>query len=136
MANMLSREFRQSIATSSEFPGQDVVMWRKIFIGHLLLALVMLPVAQAVDPVVAPADSDRPGHALMVMDCGQLDPKHCIDFETCFAGSHASCDAKFESTQLLPQSMDQPRDQAFTSHPPDRYLSYLAELLLRPPRNA
>ena len=108
-------------------------MLRKILIFNLLFALALLPVAQAVNPAGAPADT---AHDLMLMDCGEVDPVHCIDFNSCAAGSHASCDAKTKSAQLPAQPADLPRGQVYTAHPPKRYLSYCADLLLRPPRIA
>lgn len=98
--------------------------------------MALLPAAQAIGPAAMPADSDRHAHELMVMDCGQVDPDHCIDFENCASGSHASCDAQSKSTQYTPELLDRPRSQIYLSHLAESYLSYHAKLLLRPPRNA
>ncbi len=133
---MLTRQSGQSTATLPEVPGQDFVMRRNIVIIHLLLALALLPVAQAIGPLAAPADSAGHAHESMVMDCGQVDPGHCVDFESCVSGSHASCDANFKSTHFVPGSTDRLHGQVYAPQPPDHYLSRPAERLLRPPRNA
>ena len=111
-------------------------MWRKILIINLLLGLGLHPVAQAVSPLVAPAEAPAHAHELMIMDCGQVDPGHCIDFESCISGSHANCDTTGKSPLPASESTSQPRVRVYASHPPDRYQSHHAELLLRPPRYA
>ena len=105
----------------------------KILTLNLLLALVFLPVAQAMSAQAMPAEHD---HGTMVMDCGHADPAHCIDFDTCVSGGHASCSAGLEAAQVLVQSADRPGGNEFAADPPERILSHLPELLLRPPRNA
>lgn len=110
-------------------------MRRKTIIIYLLLVMALLPAAQAAG-LNMPAASERQAHGLMAMDCGQLDPGHCIDFENCASGGHSSCDAQTKSTQLPPQPMDRPRSRVYVSHAANSYLSHHAELLLRPPRNA
>ena len=80
----------------------------KILTLSLLLALVSLPVAQAMSAQAMPAEHD---HGTMVMDCGHADPAHCIDFDTCVSQRLDRCE------RIL-------------------ILSHLPELLLRPPRNA
>lgn len=111
-------------------------MWRKILIINLILVLGLYPVAQAVGPLVAPADTPAHEHHSMIMDCGQLDPGHCIDFDSCVSGSHASCDASAKATPSSPKTAGQPISQAYAPRPPERFLSHHPELLLRPPRNA
>ena len=108
-------------------------MLRKLLIINLLFTLALLPAAQAVSPAAAPADA---AHDLMVMDCGEVDPNHCIDYDSCVSGSHASCDVKSKSTQLLPESVERPRGQVYAAHPTERYSSNYADILLRPPRIA
>ncbi|HEY5739875.1 MAG TPA: hypothetical protein VIW27_09125, partial [Gammaproteobacteria bacterium] len=87
------------------FSVDTIVMRHKILILNLLLALVLLPVTQAMSPDAAPAEHD---HASMVMDCGHVDPGHCIDFASCVSGSHASCDTNLKAAQVLPKSADLP----------------------------
>ena len=109
---------------------------RKVSVFMMFLALGLHPVAQAVSPLVAPADAPGHVHESMVMDCGQVDPRNCIDFETCVSGGHANCDTKTESSLLLSQTPDHPRGEVYASHPADRYLSHHVGTLLRPPRKA
>lgn len=111
-------------------------MWRKILIINLLVVLGLNPVAHAVSPLVAPADSHAHAHNSMIMDCGQTDPAKCVDFDSCISGSHASCDAQSKSPLSTPVSTVYPRGQLYASPPAERYLSHHAKLLLRPPRAA
>ena len=111
-------------------------MWRKLLIINLVLMLGLHPVAQAVGPLVAPADAPGQMHESMIMDCGQVDPGHCKELESCGSGSHANCDAKSKSSMLLPQTANHPRGEVYASHPADRYLSHHAGILLRPPIKA
>jgi hypothetical protein len=112
-------------------------MWRKLFIVNLFLVLALNPAAQAIGPLVAPADAPaHHEHGSMIMDCGQLDPANCVDFDSCASGSHANCDAKTKSSLFLPQLADHPRGQLYMAHPPDSYLSLFFLMIRRPPRNA
>jgi len=112
------------------------VMWRKLLIIHLLSILALLPVAQAISPAVSSGETGTLMHDLVVMDCGQVDPNHCVDFDTCTSGGHSNCDTKTKSTLLLPTLPEYPDRQAYNAHPLGLYLSHHAELFLRPPRNA
>ena len=116
-----------------EYRVNKKIMRHKILIFHLLFALAFLPVAQAVTPAVAPA---KIAHDRMAMDCGHVDPGHCIDFDSCVSGSHASCDANLEATSTAPEPADRPAGNDFAAASPERFLSHQAERLLRPPRNA
>jgi len=111
-------------------------MWRKLLIIHLLLVLALQPVAQAISPTVGPVEANQTLHEQTNMDCGQVDPNHCVDVETCVSGGHSSCDSKFKSTLLLPALREHPDNSAYNFHPLSQYFSHHAELLLRPPRNA
>lgn len=114
----------------------SAVMWRKLLIIHLLFVLALHPVAQAISPTVGPVQTGQTSHELTIMDCGQVDPNHCVDFENCVSGGHTSCDSKSKSTLSLPALTEHPDSHIFNSLPPGQYLSHHAELLLRPPRNA
>jgi hypothetical protein len=111
-------------------------MWQKLLIIHLLFVLALQPVAQAISPTAVPIETDQSSHVRMIMDCGQVDPNHCVDYEICVSGGHTSCDSKTKSTLLLPALPEHPESHIYLSHPPGQYISHLAELLLRPPRNA
>lgn len=108
-------------------------MQHKILILNLVLALVLLPVTQAMSADAAPVEHD---HASMGMDCGHVDPGHCVDFAACVTGSHASCDTKLKAAQVLPKSADLPGSQAYLQDFAEHFLSHHPELLLRPPRIA
>ena len=105
----------------------------KILIVSLLLALVVLPVAQAANPDAAFAGY---AHESLSMDCGHIDPGHCIDFDSCMSGDLESCDTNFKATQVLAKSMTRPPGFVYTPDFAERFMSYQPELLLRPPRNA
>ena len=111
-------------------------MWRKLLIIHLLLVLALLPVAQAIGLTASTGETGTSMQDLIVMDCGQVDPNHCADFDTCASGSHSSCDTKTKSTLLLPVPSEYPDRHVYNTNSPDQYASHLAELFLRPPRNA
>jgi len=111
-------------------------MWRKLLIIHLLFVLALQPVAQAISPTVGPVETGQASHELTIMDCDQVDPNHCVDFETCVSGGHSSCDSKTKSNLLLPALTEHPVARVYNSYPPSQFLSHHAELLLRPPRNA
>ncbi len=108
-------------------------MRHKILILNLLLSLVFLPVAQAMSPNAAPAEH---GHGIMVMDCGQVDPAHCIDFDACVSDNHASCDLNLKAAQVLSNSLVPPGTDTYARDLAERILSHHPERLLRPPRNA
>ena len=108
-------------------------MRHKILILNLLLSLVFLPVAQAMNLHAMPAEHD---HGSMVMDCEHVDPGHCIDFDTCMFGNHASCSISLEAAQAQVTIADRPSVAAYAPELAQRFLSHLPELLLRPPRNA
>ena len=108
-------------------------MPHKILILNLILALVLLPVTQSMSPDAAPAEHD---HASMVMNCGHVDPGHCIDFAACVSGSHASCDTNLKAAQVLTKSADLPASRAYAPDLAEHFLSHHPELLLRPPRIA
>ena len=114
----------------------SAVMWRKLLIIHLLFVLALQPVAQAISPTVGPVGTDQTSHELTIMDCGQVDPNHCVDFETCVSGGHTSCDSNTKSTLLLPALTEHADSRIYNSNPPNQYLSHHAELLIRPPRDA
>ena len=114
----------------------SAVMRRKLLIIHLLFILALQPVAQAISPTIAPVETGQTSHELTIMDCGQMDPNHCVDFETCASGGHTSCDSKTKSTLLLPALTEHAVSRIYNSYPPGQYLSHHAELLIRPPRNA
>jgi len=107
-------------------------MRHQLLILNLLLALVLLPVAQAMGPDPAPAQHD---HGSMVMDCGHVDPGHCVDFDACVSASHASCDTGLEAAQVVARSADRPPGDAYVADLTERILSHHSERLLRPPRN-
>lgn len=111
-------------------------MWRKLLIIHLLFILALQPVAQAIGPTVGPVENGQTSHESMIMDCGQVDPSHCVDFNNCAAGGHTGCDSKTKSNLLLPALTVQPVTRVFNSYHSSQYLSHHAERLLRPPRNA
>ncbi len=112
------------------------VMWRKLLIIHLLMVLAFLPVAQAMSPAAGAPEAGQMSHELMNMDCGQMDPRHCVDFEICTSAGHASCDSKTKSTLVLPALMKNNDTRVYNTQPLSQYFSHHAELLLRPPRNA
>ena len=114
----------------------SLVMLRKLLITHLLFVLALQPVAQAISSTVTPIEAGQSSHELMVMDCGQVDPDHCVDFGSCASGVHTSCDSKTKTTLSLPTLTEPPNSRIYSSHPPDQYFSHPAELLLRPPRKA
>jgi len=109
-------------------------MWRKILIIHLLLVLALLPVAQAIGPLAGTGDADTSSHDLVLMDCGQIDPDHCVDFGNCASGSHISCDSKSKTSLHIPVSVKNSSGNIYTARAVDRYSSHLTELLLRPPK--
>ena len=115
-------------------------MWRKILIINMLLVLALQPVAHAIGPIVGPVEPGQTSHDPMTMDCGHVDPNHCVDLETGVSGGHASghasCDSKTKSTFRLPALVEHADISVYHSHHPDQYLSHHADLLLRPPRNA
>lgn len=98
--------------------------------------LALQPVAQAFGPGAGPGDDAKLVHKLMVMDCGQMDPDHCVDFDDCTAGSHSGCDSKSKTSLLAPTSINNASGNIYIARPVDRYFSHLTELILRPPRNA
>jgi hypothetical protein len=108
-------------------------MPHKILILNLILALVLLPVTQSMSPDAAPVEHD---HASMGMDCGHVDPGHCVDFAACVTGNHASCDTNLKAAQVLPRPADLSGSQAYTLDLAEHFLSRHPELLLRPPRIA
>jgi len=114
----------------------SAVMWRKLLIIHLLFVLALQPVAQAISPTVGPVETVQTSHELTIMDCGQVDPNHCVDFETCVSGGHSNCDSKTKSNLLLPALTEHPAARVYHPYPPSQFLSHHAELLLRPPKNA
>jgi hypothetical protein len=115
------------------------VMWRKLLIIHLLLVLTLLPVAQAMSMVAgspeASQKTSRMSHALMNMDCGQMDPNQCVDFDTCASTGHTSCDSKTKSTLMLPALTINRDTHVYSAQSIRQYSSHHTELLLRPPRN-
>ena len=113
-----------------------VVMWRKLLVINLFMVLAFLPVAQAMSPVAGSTEAGQMSHELMNMDCEQMDPRHCVDFESCTSAGHTSCDSKTKSTLLLPVLMKSNDTHVYNTQPLSQYFSYHAELLLRPPRNA
>jgi hypothetical protein len=112
------------------------VMWRKLLIIHLLMVLALLPVAQAMSPIAGSPEAGQMSHELMNMDCGQMDSRHCVDFEICTSAGHASCDSKTKSTLVLPALMKNNDTHVYNNQPLNQYFSHRAKPLLRPPRNA
>ena len=116
------------------------VMWRKLLIIHLLLALALLPVAQAMSLVAGSPEAghttSQMSHAPMNMDCGLMDPNQCVDFDLCTSTGHTSCDSKTKSTLMLPALTINRDTHVYGAQPIRQYSSHHTELLLRPPRNA
>jgi len=109
-------------------------MRHKLLILNLLMALAFLPVAQSVVMAATPAEH---AHGMMGMDCGQVDPGgHCIDFDCCLSGHHASCDTTAKATPVVHDSVARPGSQFYFPDPLERLPSHHPELLLRPPRKA
>ena len=98
--------------------------------------LALLPVAQAIGAVVDTADGGKAGHEMAVMDCGQVDPNHCIDYDNCASGSHNSCDSKTKTSLSVPVTINSSSRSIYAALSSERYSSHHAERLLRPPRNA
>ena len=90
----------------------------------------------ALQPVAGTGDAGNVSHDLMVMDCGQLDPNHCVNFDNCASGSHSSCDSKTKTSLTTPVSINNSSSNIYDARTGDRYSSHHAELLLRPPKNA
>lgn len=111
-------------------------MWRKFLTIILVLVLGLHPVAQAVGPLVAPAEHPAHAHESMTVDCDQVDLEFCIDLDSCCAGGHAKCDAGLKIWLSVSRSAEHPRGQVYASDRPERYRSQHAERLLRPPRSA
>ena len=111
-------------------------MCRKLLIIHLLLVLALLPVAQAISPAGSSGEAGTLMQDPVVMDCGQVDPNHCVDFDTCTSGGHSNCDSKTKTTLLLPATTEYPDRHVYNAHPPGLYSSHHSKLFLRPPRNA
>jgi hypothetical protein len=111
-------------------------MWRKILITYLLLMLALMPVAQAIEPVIAAGDAGQMSHDHMLMDCGQVDPDHCIDFDDCASGNHNGCDSKTKTGLISLEFIIYPDLTFYDSREDDRYSSHQSALILRPPRNA
>jgi hypothetical protein len=111
-------------------------MWRKILIVNLLFMLALQPVAQAIGPVVSTTDAGKVSHHMITMDCGQVDPNHCIDHDSCASGSHSSCDSKTRTSLFVLVSIDSSGRITYAAGSAERYTSHHAERLLRPPRNA
>lgn len=115
-------------------------MWRKILIVNLLFVLALQPVAHAIGPMVGPVESGHSSHDQMTMECGHVDPDHCVDRDVCFSGGHASghasCDSKTKPTFRLPALAGHPQNHVYNSDHPGQYLSHNPDLLLRPPKNA
>ena len=72
----------------------------------------------------------------MLMACGEVDSGHCVGFDACMSGSHASCDTSLKDAQLLAKFEAYPGLDAYAPEPFERFPSHHPELLLRPPRNA
>jgi hypothetical protein len=111
-------------------------MWRKILIINLLLMLALQPAAQAIGPVGGTANAGEVSHDLVMMDCGQVDPDHCIDYDNCASGSHSSCDSKTRTSLFVLVSISSSSRSIYSACSAERYSSHHVERLLRPPRNA
>lgn len=111
-------------------------MWQKSLITYLLLMLALLPVAQAIGPVIAAGDAGQVSHDLMLMDCGQMDPNHCVDHDNCAWGNHSSCDSKTKTSSPSLELIINPGVNFYNAREDDRYSSHQTALILRPPRNA
>jgi len=110
-------------------------MWQKSLITCLLLVLALLPVAQAIEPVIAAGDAGQAPHDLILMDCGQMDPDHCVDHDNCASGNHSSCDSKTKTSLPALELIINPGVNCFNVGEDDRYSSHQTALILRPPRN-
>ena len=98
--------------------------------------LALLPVAQAMGPGVGTEGTEKVSHDLMVMDCGQFDPDHCVDFDNCASGSHTSCESKTKTSLPILVSIDHRNRSSYIFRSNERFTSHYTELFLRPPRNA
>ena len=98
------------------------------------MTLALQPVAQAIGPAVDTGDAGKLMHELM--DCGHVDPRHCVDFDSCVSGSHTNGDAKSRPSLVTLIPFNPSNGITYTNHLDERYSSYPAEILLRPPRSA
>ena len=111
-------------------------MWRNFLTVSLLLSLALLPVAQAMGPDASTADAGKVSQDLVIMDCGHVNPDHCVNVDDCAAGNHSNCDSKTKTSLPTLESIINPAVSFYSARQGDRYSSHQTALILRPPRNA
>jgi hypothetical protein len=111
-------------------------MWRKILIINLLFMLVLQPAAQAIVAITGSADAGKPAHHLVTMDCGQIDPGHCVDHDNCAAGNHGGCDSISKVSSNIPALITIAGIDIYDRPLIDRFSSHHTDILLRPPQNS